>query len=71
MSLYIVTAVRFDKHGEVESVLWASASGAANSFNAAPYQVPVDRIVEAFDRGDAVEMRFPAAAGYVSGGRLL
>ena len=71
MSLYVVTAARFDMHGELESVLWASASGVANSFNEAPYQVPIDRIVEAFDRGDVVEMRFASAAGNVSGGRLL
>ena len=71
MSLYVVTAVRLDKQGEVESALWASVNGTTNSFNEQPYHVPVDRIVAALDHGDTVEMRFAAGGGYVSGGRLL
>lgn len=71
MTIYAVTAARFDTHGEVAAVLWASVSGATNTFNEKPYQVPVDRVVEAFDRGDTVELRFATSAGHVSGGRLL
>ena len=71
MSLYVVTAARFDEHGEIESVLWVSANGTTRTSNEEPYPVPVDRVIEAFDHGDIVEMRFPTPGGYVSGGQLL
>lgn len=71
MSLCIVTAARFDKDGEVESMLWAQADGTVNRFSEQPYVVPVDRVVEAFDRGDVVEIVFSTPSGNVSGGRLL
>ncbi|MDP3799107.1 MAG: hypothetical protein Q8R06_18515 [Polaromonas sp.] len=70
MTLYIVTAAHLDQAGEVESVLWAQADGTINRFSEQPYAVPVDRVVEAFDRGDFVEMVFPTPKGNVSGGRL-
>ncbi len=70
MSLYVVTAVRFDQYGEVERVRWAGADG-SNVFTEALYDVDVDRVVEAFDRGDIVELRFETSKGWVSGGRLL
>lgn len=71
MALYVVTAVRFDKEGEVESVRWARADGAANKLEEQFNDVGVDRVVEAFDRGDVVELRFETSHAWVSGGRLL
>jgi hypothetical protein len=71
MALYVVTAVRFDNSGEVESVRWARADGAANKLEEQFNDVGVDRVVEAFDRGDVVELRFETLHGWVSGGRIL
>lgn len=71
MALYVVTAVRFDKEGEVELVRWARADGAANRLEEQFHDVDVNRVVEAFDRGDIVELRFETSHGWVSGGRLL
>jgi hypothetical protein len=70
MALYLVVAVRFDRHGEVERVQWRCADGARNIFTTPAEEVEVDRVVEAFDRGDVVELWFDTPLGKVSGPRL-
>lgn len=70
MSLYLVIAVRFDANGEVKQVKWRAADGARNAFTSQPAIVGVDRIVEAFNRGDVVELWFDTPDGRVSGPRL-
>ena len=71
MALFIITAARFGKDGEVVRVRWARADGVANKFEEKLHEVEVDRVVEAFDRGDIVEMTFETTHGSVSGGRLI
>jgi hypothetical protein len=71
MALFVVTAVRFGENGEVVRVRWARADGVANKFEEKLHEVEVDRVVEAFDRGDIVEMTFERTHGSVSGGRLI
>lgn len=66
MGHYVVTAVRFDKDGEVEFVQWARTDGVATESERQLQVVPVDRVVEAFDRADTVNMRFPTTHGHVS-----
>jgi hypothetical protein len=71
MALYVVTEVRWDNNrGEVQQVRWARADGARNEFIEDPYVVEVDRVVQAFDQGDTVVMRFRTGGGWVSGTRL-
>jgi hypothetical protein len=70
VSLYVVTAVRFDQHGDVERVRWAKADGPANTPTGPLHNVDVDSVVEAIDHGDVVELRFQTGHGSVSGGRL-
>lgn len=70
MSLFVITGVRFDSRGEVERVMWASVDGSVPRFNEEPYEVPVDQVVEALDRGDVVEMLFQEVTGYVPGGAV-
>jgi hypothetical protein len=70
VSLYVVIAVSFDRHGEVERVRWAKADGPAHTLTGRLHNVGVDRVLEAIDRGDVVELRFQTAGGSVSGGRL-
>jgi hypothetical protein len=72
MAIYIITAVRFRDDGEVTQVRWARASSnATNAFPGRGHEVDVARVIEAFDHGDIVEMRFETAKGTVSGGQLL
>ncbi len=71
MALYVVTAVRFGEDGEVERATWARVDGATNKFEEQLHEVEVDRLVEAFDHGDTVEITFETTHGRVSGGRLL
>lgn len=70
MPVYFVTAVRFDKGGEVQRVCWVRADPAADQYEAAPHEVAVDRVVEALDRGDIVMTGFPGPHGFTTGGRL-
>ena len=71
MSLYVITAVRYNASGEVEQVKWASVDGAIPKFEEEPHVVEIDRVIEAFDRGDIVELVFPTTRGNVSGGRVI
>ncbi len=70
MALYVVTEVRWDNRGEVEQVRWALADGASNEFIGPLHEVGVARVVEAFDHGDTVLLRFRLPAGWVAGTRL-
>jgi len=65
MGHYVVTAVRFDKDGEVEFVQWARTDGVATESERQSQIVPVDRVVEAFDHADTVSIRFPTTHGHV------
>ena len=58
MALYVVTTVQFGNNGEAESVRWARADGAANKLEEQFNDVGVECVIEAFDRGDEVELRF-------------
>jgi hypothetical protein len=71
MTFYVVTKARFDDQGEVAQVEWSEANGETRSFIGDQHVVEVDRVVEAFDRGDTVEMRFHIDGHWVSGGKLL
>jgi hypothetical protein len=71
MAIYIVTAVHLKDTGEVAKVRWARADGATNTFPQRLHEVEVERVLEAFDHGDIVEMRFETANGTVPGGQLL
>jgi hypothetical protein len=71
MAIYVVTAVRLKDNGEVAKVRWARADGAANTFRERLHDVEVERVLQAFDHGDIVEMRLETANGTVSGGQLL
>ena len=71
MAIYVVTAVRLTENGEVAKVRWARADGATNRFQERLHEVEVERVLQAFDHGDIVEMRFETAKGTVSGGQLL
>lgn len=73
MALYAVTKARFDDQGEVALVKWGKAN---NEREKPPFiedqdVVEVDRVVEAFDRGDKVEMWFQVGGEWVSGGALV
>jgi hypothetical protein len=71
MAIYIITAVRLRDDGEVGQVRWARAAGSTNTLQGRPHEADVARVIEAFDRGDIVEMRFETAKGTVSGGQVL
>lgn len=71
MSLYVITAVQFSASGEVERVKWASVDGSIPKFEENIHIVEIDRVIEAFDRGDTVELVFPTSHGNVSGGRVV
>ena len=71
MALYLVTEVRWDNNrGEVQQVRWARADVASDEFIEEPHYVDVDRVVQAFDQGDTVVLRFRTGGGWVSGTRL-
>src|SRR4051794_37639277 len=70
MTFYVITAVHLDAQGEVERVKWTNVNGLTRAPEGEPQEVLVDRVVEALDRGDIVEVRVPAASGYVSGGKV-
>jgi len=59
MALYIVTEVR-----------WARADAGSKEFIEEPHHVDIDRVVQAFDQGDTVVLRFRTGGGWVSGTRL-
>lgn len=71
MSLYAITAVQFNASGEVERVKWASVDGSIPTFEEAIHIVEIDRVIEALDRGDTLELVFPTSHGNVSGGRVV
>ena len=70
MTLYVVTEVSWDNRGEVQKVRWARADSASNEFIEEPHYVDIDRVVQAFDQGDTVVLRFRNAEGWASGTRL-
>ena len=71
MALYLVTEVSWDNNrGEVQQVRWARADGATNDFIEEPHYVNIDRVVQAFDQGDTVVLRFRTGGGWVAGTRL-
>jgi hypothetical protein len=70
MSLYIVSKSRHDGD-TLTHVEWATADGSRNAFNGPATTVVVDRVVEAIDRGDVVEMRHLSECGWVSSGKLV
>jgi hypothetical protein len=71
VAIYVVTAVRFGDTGEVARVRWARVEGTTNTFQERLHDVEVKRVLQAFDHGDIVEVRFETAKGTVSGGQLL
>jgi hypothetical protein len=71
MAIYVVTAVRLKDNGEVAKVRWAKADGATSTFQERLHDVEVERVLQAFDHGDIVEIRFQTSKGTVSGGQLL
>lgn len=70
MSLFVIEKARSDETGEVQAVLWAQVDGASNKYLEPLHEVQVDRVVEALDRGDTVEVVFKTISGAVSGGPL-
>jgi hypothetical protein len=71
MGIYVVTAIRLNDAGEVAKVRWARAEGGMSSLQERLHDVEVERVLQAFDHGDIVEMRVETANGTVSGGQLL
>ena len=71
MTLYVVSKARFDDQGEVTMVEWGQVTEPGTRFVGEQQVVPVDRVVEALDRGDNVEIRFHSASGWLSGGPLV
>lgn len=72
MSLYVISKSRYDQNETLTHVEWAMADGERRAFVEPHGVVSVDRVVEALDRGDTVEMRHSAEnGGWVSSGKLI
>ncbi len=71
MALYIITAVHLRDDGEVSAVRWARAGSVTDTFRDGTHEADVKHVLQAFDHGDIVEMRFETPQGTISGGQLL
>lgn len=72
MSLYVISKSRYGQNGTLTHVEWARADGGRADFVEPHTVVSVDRVVEALDRGDVVEMQHRADNGdWVSSGKLV
>jgi hypothetical protein len=50
---------------------WEDGTATTNTFQERLHNVEVERVLQAFDHGDSVEMHFETVHGTVSGGQLL
>ena len=71
MSLFVVSKSRYDDSKVLTHLEWAMADGARDVFVEPHTVVPVDRVVQALDEGDVVEMRHISGNGWVSSGKLV
>ena len=72
MSLYVISKSRYDHNGTLTHVEWAMADGERAALVEPHKVVSADRVIEALDRGDTVEMRHTAKnGGWVSSGKVV